>query len=58
MTPYEAIARLQRETPHEHRTLCSGCAEALIDELNGMFPPVDEPHAVVLSGVLPVGMYV
>ena len=48
MTAYEAVARLQREAPQEHRTLCYGCAEALLEELGAMFPPVEEPHAVTL----------
>lgn len=49
MTPYAAVARLQRETPEAHRTLCDGCAEALLEELAAMFDPVAEPQTIVLS---------
>lgn len=49
MTPYEAVARLQRDAPQEHRILCNGCAKALLEEIAAMFPPIDEPHALLLS---------
>ena len=54
MTPYAAVARVSHALhaltgSGAHLSVCPACRAALLDELAGMFPPVEEPQAVDLA---------